>query len=81
MLATFIVLIYHWRYMKIGTKFERLVRVKVCGTCNGLIEDTGLCSYGCEHDGAMTRPVVINRVFKQVDTLLEETSSGSLTFK
>lgn len=57
----------------IGTVTTRKIQVKVCQECNCVIGDTGLCNYGCKHDGEIHPPgTVIVRTYERVDTLVAE---------
>jgi len=58
---------------EIGSSNTYQVKFKICIKCNCIIGDTGLCSYGCEHDGHYRGPgETILRIYERTDVLQKE---------
>lgn len=59
---------------EIGEETRKFISVKVCGLCDCIIDDSGLCSYGCNEDGSLNRPpkMTIVRTYQRIDKLVEQ---------
>lgn len=67
----------------VGTVTERLVNVKSCGACDCVIDEVGMCSFGCIHDFLQANKrdpaSMTTRVWNRVDTLVSEVPGTALT--
>ena len=58
----------------IGETVTSEVMIRVCKRCQCVIDETGLCNYGCPFDALDSRPcgTVIARFWRRTDTLVAE---------